>query len=113
MQAPEGPSVERSVSFSLSGKIEAGGICLFPQLPDSQPGIDLGRVRMLADKILEHGCKTCGSVPYNFLEGNNDPAPGILTFNYVKNPSCTGGCIGADGAASDPNQGAKSAKFRY
>lgn len=93
-----------SAGFSVSGKINSGGICVFPQLPSSTGNITLGLIRGLSDKLLEHGCGTCGSVPVKFLEGSNDPGPGILTYNYVKDPSCTGSCIGADGNPSDPNQ---------
>ena len=88
---------------------------MFPQLPDSTPGITLEAIRPMADALLEHGCGTCGSVPIHLVDqGNNDPGPGILTFNYVKDPYCTGDCLGADGGASDPNQGkVNSAKFRF
>ncbi len=58
----------------------------------------LGAIRPLLDSILEHGCKTCGSVPIHYLEREtneafNDAKDGILTFNYVGNPTCTGDCI--------------------
>ena len=95
-QTSDGPTS----SLTLSGKINTGGICVFPQ----GSNVTLGLVRGLSDKLLQHGCGTCGSVPIKFLEGSNDPGPGILTYNYVNNPDCTGQCIGADGNASDPNQ---------
>ncbi|KAI9705854.1 MAG: hypothetical protein M1836_005260 [Candelina mexicana] len=76
--------------FSLSGTIHEGGICLFPK----GTALTLGAILPLLDAVLEHGCKTCGSVPIHYVDqGSNDPKDGILTFNYVKNPSCTGDCI--------------------
>ncbi|MCJ1345098.1 hypothetical protein MMC31_003303 [Peltigera leucophlebia] len=81
-------------SFSLSGNIHEGGICLFPQ----GASLTLAQIRPLTDAVLEHGCKTCGSVPVHFADqGSNDPKWGILTFNYVKNPYCAGNCISATG----------------
>ena len=112
-----GETAEGSARFGLSGCIGRGGISLFPQLPSSTPGLNLGYIRPLTDALLEHGCGTCGSVPIHLVDqGNNSPDPGILTFNYVSNPSCTGQCIGSDGNASNPtatgNTTATSAKFR-
>ncbi|KAG8531285.1 uncharacterized protein KY384_003997 [Bacidia gigantensis] len=82
-------------SFSLSGSLAvgAGGICLFPQ--GTQSGLALSEIRTLADKVLEHGCSTCGSVPRDWEQ--NDPKDGILTFNYVENPFCDGNCISDTG----------------
>lgn len=85
-------------TFTLSGSIGEGGICVFPQDLASGATIDLGTVRGLTDALLEHGCSTCGSVPINFVtEGSNDPSDGILTFNYVANPYCIGSCMSASG----------------
>lgn len=80
-------------TFGLSGdaSINAGGICLFPQ----HTSLQLSDIRTLADKILEHGCSTCGSVPKDWQ--SNDPTDGILTFNYVENPFCDGQCISSTG----------------
>ena len=90
-------------TFSLSGEIGLGGICLFPQ----GSNLTLGVVRPLVDAILEHGCHTCGSVPIHFVdERSNDPDEGILTFNYVENPDCIGQCISSDGTTSQ-------ARLRY
>ncbi len=36
-------------------------------------------------------------------DGSNDPAPGILTFNYVAAPACDRNCISDFGS---PNPGA-------
>ena len=78
-------------SFSLTGKVGTGGICLFPQFGGS---LTLGQIRPLVDAILDHGCGTCGSVPIHFVDqGSNDPSDGILTFNYVAKPYCDEGCI--------------------
>ncbi|KAM0794289.1 hypothetical protein BDR22DRAFT_895303 [Usnea florida] len=95
-----GPTANAGVSgtFSLSGSIGEGGICVFPQDLKAGATLDLGTVRGLTDALLEHGCSTCGSVPINFVtEGSNDPSDGILTFNYVKNPFCDGSCMSASG----------------
>lgn len=112
-----------SGTFSLSGSIATGGICLFAQ-GLTAPALNLGDIRPLTDKLLEHGCGTCGSVPVHFVDqGSNDPKDGILTFNYVKNPYCTGKCISAEGtngntptsnasANTAPASMASSAKFR-
>ncbi|KAL9129302.1 MAG: hypothetical protein Q9217_002213 [Psora testacea] len=103
--ASEGPSAGLSGSFTLSGNLHTGGICLFPQ----GTSLTLGQIRPLTDAVLEHGCDTCGSVPIHFVDqGSNDPKDGILTFNYVSNPSCVGECIGADGKV---NKIKRSAKF--
>lgn len=60
----------------------------------------LGQIRPLADKVIEHGCKTRGNVPIHEVdEGSNDPKDGILTFNYVKTPFCDGQCISGQGNA--------------
>lgn len=54
------------------------GVCAFPQQL-SEP-LSLGKIKELADALLEHGCTTCGSVPVHFVdEGSNDPGQGILT----------------------------------
>lgn len=60
--------------------------------------LTLGAIRELNDAVLEHGCGTCGSVPIHYQDQqSNDPRWGILTFNYVKDPHCTGNCISANG----------------
>ena len=95
----EGGSGSLAGSFGLSGGLSTGGICLFPQM--SSGSLSLGEIRPLTDKLLEHGCGTCGSVPIHFVDqGSNDPSAGILTFNYVKNPYCTGNCISSTGTNS-------------
>ncbi|KAL9638130.1 MAG: hypothetical protein Q9164_001750 [Protoblastenia rupestris] len=107
VQAPQGPNAGLSGSFTLSGKLNTGGVCLFPQ----GAALTLAQIRPLTDAILEHGCGTCGSVPIHFVDQeSNDPKDGILTFNYVKNPSCTGECIGADGKV-DKVKVRRSARF--
>lgn len=80
-------------SWHLGGKLRDGGICLFPQHLKSGP-MTLGTIRKLVDKLLEHGCETCGSVPAHFVDrASNDPGDGILTFNYVHSPFCTENCL--------------------
>ena len=109
---PEEPTAGSSGptgSFSLSGNIAEGGICLFAQNLKQGP-LTLSGVRLLVDKLLEHGCGTCGSVPVHFVDqnGNNDPSDGILTFNYVAHPYCTGNCISGMGVAN-PVPGSRNA----
>ena len=89
-------------SWHLGGKIKDGGICLFPQGLKNGP-LTLGMIRKLVDKLLEHGCETCGSVPIHFVDqGSNDPDDGILTFNYVRHPYCTENCL-TDGLVANSN----------
>ena len=77
-------------SIGLSGSIDSGGICLFPQ---GAP-LTLGSIKPLTDAIFDHKCTTCGSVPIHFVDqGSNDPGAGILTFNYVAAPTCDRNCI--------------------
>ncbi|MCJ1376776.1 hypothetical protein MMC20_008021 [Loxospora ochrophaea] len=98
-----------SGSFSLNGNIGEGGICLFPQ-DLAAPNIDLGTVRPLVDKLLEHGCSVCGSIPVHEIdEGSNDPKDGILTFNYVAAPYCVGDCISDTGSVGSAAARASSA----
>ncbi|KAK4694061.1 hypothetical protein P7C71_g3451, partial [Lecanoromycetidae sp. Uapishka_2] len=98
-------------TFSLTGSIGTGGICLFPQYMAAGATLTLGEMRPLVDAILVHGCGTCGSVPVHFVDqGSNDPKDGILTFNYVHNPDCIGECISADGTSSSRLK--RSAKIR-
>lgn len=80
------------VSVTLGGGVPAGGVCLFPQQLPSGTAITLRQVRGLVDYLLQHGCKTCGSVPVTY-PGDNRVANGELTFNFVSNPACTGTCI--------------------
>jgi hypothetical protein len=49
-------------------------------------------LKQLAPYIPDHGCTTCGSVPYYFPQGNNNVADGQLTFNYVDNACGSGLC---------------------
>jgi len=88
-------------TFSLTGSIGTGGICLFAQYMASGATLSLGDIRPLLDAVLEHNCHTCGSVPIHYVDQkSNDPKDGILTFNYVENPDCVGECISANGTAS-------------
>lgn len=54
----------------------------------------LGEVKSLVDKILEHGCNTCGKVPTHFISDNsNDDKWGVVKIDYVRSPNCVGNCI--------------------
>jgi hypothetical protein len=56
-----------------------GGICAF--LQGTSHGLSTHAIQELANELLRHGCKVCGSVPIGFPK-SNDPSSGILTFNY-------------------------------
>ncbi|CAG8238419.1 unnamed protein product [Penicillium salamii] len=58
-----------------------GGFCAFLQ---GTGGTNGGKIKELAHYIPEHGCRTCGSVPY-FYPGDNNVDHGQLTYNYVSN----------------------------
>ena len=58
-----------------------GSVCAFLQGTGGLPG---NEIKTLAQRIVEHGCKTCGSVPVYFDKGDNDvKSHGQLTFNFV------------------------------
>ncbi|KAJ5142873.1 killer toxin [Penicillium bovifimosum] len=61
-----------------------GGFCAFLQ---NTGGTNGAWIKSIAHNIPEHGCKTCGSVPYYF-PGDNDVSKGELTYNYVDD-SCS------------------------
>lgn len=73
----------------------SSGLCLFPQ----GASLTLEQIKPLINALINHGCKRCGSVPVHFVDqGSNDPEPGILTFNMVKNAACSGNCLFANPA---------------
>lgn len=103
------PSLSRQDQRSVLTRFFAGegGICVFLQNMADGARLDLGTIRPLTDSLLEHGCSVCGSVPIHEVDQqSNDPSDGILTFNYVANPFCDGGCMSASGGA--PATGSKS-----
>ncbi|KAK5735381.1 hypothetical protein LTR17_008233 [Elasticomyces elasticus] len=103
-----GASVTTGVSWG--GKVLTGGICVFPQNLESP--LTLGEIKQLADALLKHQCKSCGSIPVHYVdEGNNDPGQGILTVNYVNDPLCIENCISAanDNDGSSSNNAAATA----
>lgn len=82
-----------TAGLSANGHIGNGGVCAFMQ--NTGGTTTFGTIKQLADKILEHGCNTCGSCPTDALTGGNDDSQGELTFNYVGSPYCVGNCISA------------------
>ncbi|KAI4105540.1 MAG: hypothetical protein LQ339_003382 [Xanthoria mediterranea] len=58
---------------------QQSAICAYLQ---NTGGAPLKNIKGLAPRILEHGCKNCGSVPY-FFPADNNVANGELTFNFV------------------------------
>ncbi|KAI9775167.1 MAG: hypothetical protein M1839_001418 [Geoglossum umbratile] len=62
------------------------GFCAFLQNTGGTWG---SIIKQLAPEIPKHGCRVCGSVPYYFLQGNNNVDDGELTFNMVKMPKGT------------------------
>ena len=86
-----------SATIGVSGNFSPGGVCMFLQ----GASLTLEQIRPLAEAIVGHGCNTCGSVPIHFVDqGSNDPSSGILTINYVDDPSCIGNCLSASGGAT-------------
>ena len=83
-------------NYKLDVNIGTGGVCAFPNYLKAGKNLTLGQIRPLADQVLEHGCKTCGSAT---VEWGNSPEEGYLTFNYVADPFCDGECISGDGKA--------------
>ncbi|KAK3313484.1 Kp4-domain-containing protein [Apodospora peruviana] len=64
------------------------GFCLF--LQGTGFGAPGSSIPPLIDALLNHNCKTCGSVPIFFPQGSNDPSAGILTSNFVNSVD---GCV--------------------
>ena len=74
------------------GAVPVGGICAFTQGRSLSPtGINGTMIRLKLNELVDHGCRTCGSVPLS--ENNNPVDAGILTVNYVLHgPICNGLC---------------------
>ncbi|MCJ1227676.1 hypothetical protein MMC12_004332 [Toensbergia leucococca] len=67
-----------------------GYICAFYQNTDvALSGVGFHE---LVTFLYAHGCKMCGSVPVEYPFNNDPDVAGILTVNYVSNPSCSGMC---------------------
>ena len=64
----EGVTQSMTSQLSLSGALGSGGICLFAQYMGNGQTLSLGDIRALTDAVIEHGCKTCGSVPIHYEE---------------------------------------------
>ena len=60
-----------------------GNTCAF--LQNAPNGAKIALIQQLAQAIVEHGCKNCGSAPFK----NNNVNTGELTFNFVAHPGCT------------------------
>ena len=91
-----GASESAGGDYKLDVAVGSGGVCAFPNHLAAGATLALGRIRPLADQVLEHGCKTCGSAT---VAWGNSPRDGYLTFNYVDDPFCDGECISGDGGA--------------
>ncbi|KAI9862064.1 MAG: hypothetical protein M1813_004836 [Trichoglossum hirsutum] len=79
---------ESNIIPDVSGSL---GFCAFLQNTGGTWG---SIIKQLAPEIPNHGCRVCGSVPYYFLQGNNNVDDGELTFNMVTMPKgtrCTNG----------------------
>lgn len=74
------------------GAVPVGGICAFAQGRNLSPtGINGTMIRLKLKELVEHGCRTCGTVPLS--EDNNPAEAGVLTVNYVLHgPICNGLC---------------------
>ncbi|KAI9862249.1 MAG: hypothetical protein M1813_004724 [Trichoglossum hirsutum] len=74
--------------------VEASGSVGFCAFLQNTGGTWGSIIKQLAPEIPKHGCRGCGSVPYYFLQGNNNAKDGELTFNMVTMPKgtkCTAG----------------------
>ncbi|CAD6567267.1 MAG: hypothetical protein ASARMPREDX12_000171 [Alectoria sarmentosa] len=91
-----GASESTGGNYKLDVAIGTGGICAFPNYLKSGANLTLAQIQPLADQVLEHKCKTCGSAT---VDWGNSPKDGYLTFNYVEDPFCDGECISGDGSA--------------
>lgn len=85
-----GASESTGGNYKLDVAIGTGGICAFPNYLKPSANLTLAQVRPLADQVLEHKCKTCGSAT---VDWGNSPEGGYLTFNYVDDPFCDRECI--------------------
>ncbi|KAF2671852.1 hypothetical protein BT63DRAFT_452356 [Microthyrium microscopicum] len=93
------------IQVQLGGGIPAGGICMFAQNLSGGKALSLGDIKTLAEDIVQHGCKTCGSVPITFPDNENVDDVGELTVNFVSEGKfvCDGNCVSA---VSNSNIGA-------
>lgn len=91
-----GASESSGGNYKLDVAVGTGGVCAFPNHLRPGANLTLAQIRPLADQVLEHGCKTCGSAT---VDWGNSPEGGYLTFNYVGDPFCDGECISGDGSA--------------
>ncbi|KAF6238318.1 hypothetical protein HO173_003598 [Letharia columbiana] len=91
-----GASESTGGNYKLDVAIGTGGICAFPNYLKAGASLTLAQIQPLADQVLEHKCKTCGSAT---VDWGNSPKDGYLTFNYVEDPFCDGDCISGDGTA--------------
>jgi hypothetical protein len=72
---------ERIVCVYGGASLLCDSICTFLQNTGGLPG---NEIKTLAQRIVEHGCTVCGSVPVFFDQGdNNVDSHGELTFNFV------------------------------
>ncbi|KAK3368976.1 killer toxin [Lasiosphaeria ovina] len=55
-----------------------GGVCAFLQNIPAGEGVTGAQIKSLGQQIVDHGCQSCGSVPFQ----NNDVSEGELTFNF-------------------------------
>lgn len=92
--APE----DSPVSVTLGGGIPIGGICAFLQSLPSGKTLTLGQIKTLTDDIIQHGCKTCGSVPITYPNNQDVDSVGELTYNFVSEGKfiCDGTCISGE-----------------
>jgi hypothetical protein len=83
------------VSVTLGGGVPIGGICAFLQSLPTGTTLTLAQIKTLTDDIINHDCKTCGSVPITYPDNENVDSVGELTYNFVseENFTCDGTCI--------------------
>ena len=75
---------DRQQITCIRGKHNTHGVCAFLQGTNGLSGKDL---KTLALRLVDHGCRGCGSVPVYYDKKENDVAlHGMLTFNFVDKP---------------------------
>ena len=85
--------VDGQINVDSDSFILHGSICAFLQSTGGIPG---NEIKTLAQRIVEHGCKSCGNVPVYFDKGDNDVnSHGELTFNFVSRVTSGDGQCGS------------------
>jgi hypothetical protein len=96
-QFPQGPQL--GCSFPVAGG--PGAVCAFLQDMNGQT-VSGAKIKSLANDLVAHKCKACGSVP---VDGGNDVSTGQLTINFVGEKQSTIGGFECENALLTPFEG--------